>query len=112
VAGLTIGIYTFELHLPDARSLKDKRQVVQRLKQRLRSRHNVAVSELGDHADRWQRTSVAVVSVSSHRDALERLFEAVHRDTTAQVPGHVIETGSEYIEAADGGERGWTGDWE
>ena len=112
MAGLTIGIYTFELHLPNAHSLKDKRQVVQRLKHRLRAHHNVAVTEIGDHADRWQRSTVAVVSVASHRDALERLFEAVYRDAVNQVPGQVIDTGSEFIDAADGGDRGWNEGWE
>jgi uncharacterized protein YlxP (DUF503 family) len=108
---VTIGVYTFELHLPGARSLKNKRQVVRRLKDRLRSRHNVAVAEVADHADRWQRASLAVVSVASGRDALERLFEAVHREVELHVPGQVIETGTEYIDAADGGSRGWNGDW-
>ena len=108
---MTIGVYTFELHLPGAQSLKNKRQVLRRLKDRLRARYNVAVAEIADHADRWQRASLAVVSVADGRDALERLFESVHREAEQQVPGHVIETGSEYIEAADGGSQGWNGDW-
>ena len=108
---MTIGVYTFELHLPGARSLKNKRQVVRRLKDRLKARYNVAVAEMDDHADRWQRASMAVVSVASSRDALERLFEAVHREAELHVPGQVIETGIEYIEAADGGSRGWSEDW-
>jgi len=41
---LTIGVYTFELHLQAAQSLKDKRKVLRRLKDRLRARYNVAVS--------------------------------------------------------------------
>lgn len=104
---MTIGVYTFELHLPDARSLKDKRQVLRRLKDRLRARHNVAVSELDDHADLWQRAGLAVVSIASRREALERLFEAVHREAQIGVPGSIIETGSDYFEAADGGPGGW-----
>jgi uncharacterized protein YlxP (DUF503 family) len=107
---MTIGVYTFELHLPAARSLKNKRQVVRRLKDRLRSRYNLAVAELNDNADRWQRASLAVVSVAGGRDALERLFEAVHREAEQQVPGQVIETGHEYLEAADGDPRGWAED--
>lgn len=109
---MTIGVYTFELQLPMARSLKDKRQVVRRLKDRLRARYNVAVTELEEHADLWQRGSLAVVSVASGRSALERLFEAVYRETETGLPGQIIETGSDFIEAADGGVRGWSGDWE
>jgi uncharacterized protein YlxP (DUF503 family) len=108
---MTIGVYTFEIHLPASRSLKSKRQVVKRLKDRLRSRHNVALAELGEHLDLWQRASLAVVSVADRRDPLVRLFEAVHREVESQVPGQVIETGSDFIEAADGGPGGWNGDW-
>lgn len=108
---MTIGIYSFELHLPAARSLKGKRQVIKRVKDRLRSRYNVAVSEVNDFADLWQRGGLIVVSVASNRDALERLFEAVHREASALVPGELIETGVEFIEGSDGGPSGWMGDW-
>ena len=109
---MTIGVYTFELHLPAARSLKDKRKVLRRLKDRLRARYNVAVSELNEYSDLWQRAALAVVSVAHGRDALERLFEAVHAEATGLVPGQIIETGREFIEASDGGARGWSEDWE
>jgi uncharacterized protein YlxP (DUF503 family) len=106
---VTIGLLTFEIHLPQSRSLKDKRQVLRSVKDRLRSRHNVAVSELEDGADLWQRASVAVVSVATHRNVLENLFEAIVRETEGQVPGHLIETGREFLEGADGGPGGWEG---
>ena len=109
---MTIGVYTFEIHLPDSRSLKQRRQVLRRLKDRLRSRHNVAVSEIGDHAGLWQRAGLVVVSVAARRDALERIFEGVYREAESQVPGQIIETGSEFIEGADGGPGGWGEDWE
>lgn len=104
---MTIGVLTFEVHLPQARSLKDKRQVVRSIKERLRARHNVAVAEMNDHADLWQRASVAVVSVASHRDALERLFEAIVRETEANLPGHFMETSRDFLDASDGGDAGW-----
>ena len=108
---MTIGIYSFELHIPLARSLKAKRQVVRRVKDRLRSRYNVSVSEIDEFGDLWQRAGIMVVAVATHRDALERLFESVHHEAASHVPGQLIETGTEYIEAADGGPSGWTGDW-
>jgi uncharacterized protein YlxP (DUF503 family) len=109
---MTVGIYSFELHLPAARSLKDKRQVLRRLKDRLRARHNVAVSECSEHQDLWQRAALMVVSVAERREPLERLFEAVHRDARTHVPGEVIETGVEYVDGADGGAAGWGESWD
>jgi uncharacterized protein YlxP (DUF503 family) len=107
---VTVGVYTFELHIPGSRSLKDRRQVVRRLKDRLRARHNVAVAELAEHADLRQRAGLMVVSVAQTRDALERLFETVHRLAVEMVPGSVIESGREYIEGADGPLDDWTED--
>jgi len=49
-----IGILTLELRLPESHSLKDKRHTVKSLKDRLRSRFNVAVAEI-DFQDIWQR---------------------------------------------------------
>ena len=98
---MTIGVYVIELHLSGSRSLKDKRQVFRRLKDRLRSRYNVSVAEAADHADLWQRGSLTVVSVAQGRDALVRLFEAIYKDAEAGVPGQVIERGSEFIEAEE-----------
>jgi len=53
---MPVGLLTLELHIPDAQSLKDKRQVLRSLKDRLRRQFNVAVAEL-DHHDcgsvRW-----------------------------------------------------------
>jgi hypothetical protein len=95
---VTIGLLTLEMHLPQARSLKDKRQVLRSVKDRLRARHNVAVSELEDGADLWQRASLAVVSVASRRDVLENLFESIVREVEGQIPGHLVETGREFLE--------------
>ena len=75
---MPVGLLTLDIHLTDAHSLKDKRQVVRRLKDRLRSRHNVAVGEMDEFSDLWQRASLAVVSVASRRDALERRLGKMH----------------------------------
>jgi len=104
---VTIGVLTFEIHLPQSRSLKDKRHVVRSVKERMRARHNVAVSELEDDADLWQRAEIAVVSVASRRDVLEHLFDTIVREAEGQIPGHLVETGRDFLEGADGGPGGW-----
>lgn len=108
---MTIGVLTLEIHLPQSRSLKDKRQVLRSIKDRLRARQNVAVSEMEEHANVWQRAGLAIASIASDRNALDRLFEAVMREAESQVPGSVIETGRDFIEASDGGPGGWEGNY-
>ena len=73
---MPIGLLTLEIHIPDARSLKDKRQVLRSLKDRLRGRFNVAVAEL-DHQDTWQRSQIGVVSLSNDEAHLTRSLQAV-----------------------------------
>ena len=109
---MTIGIFTLELHLPTARSLKDKRQVVRRLKDRLRSRFNVAVAEIDEHLDLWQRGGLMIVSVASSRDALSHLFESIVRVSAARGAGVLIPGHPAFIESSAGGSAGWSEEWE
>ena len=60
---------TLELHIEAAQSLKDRRQVVRSLKDKLRAGFNVSVAEL-DGAELWNRATVGVVSVSHSKDYL------------------------------------------
>jgi uncharacterized protein len=73
---MPVGLLTLEIYIPDAHSLKDKRQVIRSLKDRLRSRFNVAVAEL-DYQDTWQRSQIGVVSLSNNTAHLEQSLQAV-----------------------------------
>ena len=69
----TVGVITFELSIPEAESLKDKRHWVKGLKDRLRRRCNVAVAEIGMQESHKQGL-VAAVTVSGNRAVLSRLY--------------------------------------
>jgi uncharacterized protein YlxP (DUF503 family) len=77
---MPVGVLTFEIQLPYAHSLKEKRAVLQKLLSRLRTRFNVAVAEL-DHQNVWQRATVGVVSLSGSRPLLEALLQQVLAET-------------------------------
>ena len=76
---MPIGLLTLEIHIPDARSLKDKRQVLRSLKDRLRAHFNVAVAEL-EHQELWQRSLVGVVSISGDGKHLEESLRRSRRN--------------------------------
>jgi uncharacterized protein YlxP (DUF503 family) len=65
-----------ELHFPGARSLKDKRQALRSLEQRIRNRFNVSIAEV-EHQDLWQRSRLAVVSVNTDHGHLESTLDSV-----------------------------------
>ena len=76
-----IASLTLEVNIEAAQSLKDKRQVVRSLKDRLRARFNVAVAEL-DATGLWNRATIGVVSISDSRDYLDGLLKNVERHAT------------------------------
>jgi uncharacterized protein len=77
---MPIGLLTLEIYIPEAHSLKDKRQVLRSLKDRLRGKFNVAVAEL-EGQDSWQRSVVGVVSLSNNNTHLERSLRNVLEDS-------------------------------
>jgi uncharacterized protein len=73
---MPVGVLTIEIQIPWAHSLKDKRAVVQKVRDRLRSRFNVAVAEL-DHQDLWQQATLGVAAISGSRPLLEEVLRRV-----------------------------------
>jgi len=73
---MPVGLLTLELHIPDAQSLKDKRQVLRSLKDRLRRQFNVAVAEL-DHHEAWQRSVIGVVTLSNEEKHLQAELQKI-----------------------------------
>ena len=73
---MPVGLLTLELHIPDAQSLKDKRQVLRSLKDKLRRDFNVAVAEL-EHHDTWQRSVVGIVTISNEEKHLREVLQKV-----------------------------------
>jgi len=73
---MPVGVLTLEIELPYSHSLKEKRAVLQKIRDRLRVRFNVAVAEL-DHQDVWQRATLGVVSISGSQTVLESTFRQV-----------------------------------
>jgi uncharacterized protein YlxP (DUF503 family) len=71
-----VGIVRIELHIPAARSLKDKRSVVKSLKERIRHRVQAAVAEV-DHQDLWQRAALGVAVVSGESRQIDELLQTV-----------------------------------
>jgi uncharacterized protein len=96
---MPIGLLTLEIHIPDARSLKDKRQVLRSLKDRLRAHFNVAVAEL-EHQDLWQRSRVGVVSISGDAKHLEESLTAVAAESERLLGRDLVSQEVDYFEDA------------
>jgi uncharacterized protein len=93
---LTIALLTLDIHIPHSQSLKDKRMVVRRLKDRLRSKFNVAVSEV-EHQDLWQRAKISVVTVGSDEEYAQQTLKLSLEEAERSAPECVIEGSIEVI---------------
>lgn len=92
---MTIALLSVELHLPGARSLKDKRMVLRRVKDRL-AKFNVAVAEV-EHHDLWQRAGLAAVTVGTDQAHVERELSAVADEIERVEPGAITRTEIEFL---------------
>ena len=77
-----------QLYLPESRSLKDKRQVLKSLKDRLHNRFNLSVAEV-DFSELWQRSTLAFAVVSNGMDHAQEVtskaIRCIEDETRVQV---------------------------
>jgi uncharacterized protein YlxP (DUF503 family) len=83
-----------QLYLAESRSLKDKRQVVKSLKERIRGRFNVAVAEV-EFQELWQRCTLGLAAISNEADhagqILDEVVRFIEQDLRVQVLNCDIE---------------------
>lgn len=92
---MTVALLSVELFLPMSQSLKDKRMVLRRLKDRLRA-GNVSVSEVAHH-DLWQRAGLAVVTVANDDAGAEQALGAALAEIERLEPGLVTTSRIEHL---------------
>jgi len=92
---MTVALLSLELYLPMSRSLKDKRMVLRRVKDRL-GPFNVAVAEVA-HQELWQRAGLAVVTVATSDEMADKALSAVRDEIERVEPGLVTQSQVEYL---------------
>ena len=83
-----VGCLYLDLFLSEARSLKDKRQVIRRLKDRAHNKFGVAVAET-DSQELWQRAEITFVAVANERQQVDRMLGSVANWAEGE-PGFII----------------------
>jgi uncharacterized protein len=84
-----------ELELPFSSSLKDKRQTLRSLKDRLR-RKNVSVVE-SDHQDLWQRATMEIALAAVSRRAAEEKREELRRTLLTYEELSILDWREEFV---------------
>jgi uncharacterized protein YlxP (DUF503 family) len=92
---MVVAVLSVDVHLPYSQSLKDKRMVLRRIKDRLQ-KLNVAVAEV-EHQDRWQRAGLGIVAISTTTDHVEEQLRAAADEIDRVEPGVVVRTEIEFL---------------
>jgi uncharacterized protein YlxP (DUF503 family) len=71
-----VGICKLELHLMDGNSLKEKRQIIRSIIERLKHRFNISIAEVG-YLDVIRRATIGFTVVSNEKAYIERLMGKV-----------------------------------
>ena len=108
---MPIAYLTLEVRIEGAHSLKDKRQVVRSMKDRLRNSFNISVAEI-DVTNLWQRATIGVVSISSSRDYLEGLMRNVEREAAKIANNNGAEIVDSFMDYLESGDQPSTGNLE
>lgn len=75
---MVIGVSRLELLLPECGSLKEKRQVVKSILDRVKNKFGVSGAEI-DHHDLWQRASLGIACIAQTNYQAKKLLFKVER---------------------------------
>ncbi len=93
---MIIGFLSLEIHFPYARSLKEKRKILNSLKNKIKQKYNVAIAEL-DYQNKWQRTQIGIVTLNSQKSIVENLINRILIDTEENINGEIISRQISYF---------------
>ena len=94
---MPIAKITVELEIPHAQSLKDRRQVVRSMKERLRHGFNVSVAEL-DEGVVWNRATLGLAAISASMSYLTGQCETLERAVQSQANQLGVQVADIYAE--------------
>jgi uncharacterized protein YlxP (DUF503 family) len=97
---MVLGSLHARLYVRESRTLKDKRQVVRSILDRLKSRFNVAAAEVGSHDD-VKVAEIGIAAVGFENAAvqavLNQIAEALRGHPVAEYLGSEQSVGSEVV---------------
>jgi uncharacterized protein YlxP (DUF503 family) len=88
---------TFDLHVPQSRSLKAKRAAIRPIVDGLRHRFRISVAETAHH-DQWQRAEIAVAVVAESDGRVQSVLDGVERFVAAAPDVELLGTETSWIE--------------
>lgn len=96
---MVVGILQVELRVDDAESLKDKRRIVQSIKDRLHREHQVSVAEVATQDD-WHVATLGIAlaasDVKATQSTLDQVLDKIRAKRDCYISDHKLEVLSGY----------------
>mgnify|MGYP006264348691 CR=1 FL=1 len=93
---MVVGLCTVELFISESQSLKDKRQVLHSLKDRLRGKFNLSVAEV-DGQDLWQKAVLGMACVANDGGHVNQVLEQALNVIKAMPAVEIVRTQRELL---------------
>jgi uncharacterized protein YlxP (DUF503 family) len=93
---MVVGLCTVELFIAGSQSLKDKRQVLHGLKDRLRGKFNISIAEV-DGQDLWQKAVLGMACVANDGSYVNQVLEQALNVIKSMPTVEVIRTQLELL---------------
>jgi uncharacterized protein YlxP (DUF503 family) len=87
---MIIGLLTLEIYIPYSHSLKEKRKSLNKIKDRVKNKFNVAFAEL-DFLNKWQRTKIGLVTINTQKNMIEKIFHKVILEIEENIEGEILK---------------------
>ncbi len=97
-----VAVVRFQLHIPQSRSLKQKRAAVKPIVEGIRHRFSLSVAEVG-YQDKWQRALVGVAVVSESQAHAAEVVDSVERWVWSRPDVEVARFERQWSTFEDGG---------
>ena len=97
---MVVGVLRLVFHIPHARSLKDKRSVVRKFRDRVRAKFDVSIAEVEDQ-DLHQKAVFGVAVVSSDAAVCDSVLEQVARSAELSEDAVLTDRSTELVTIGD-----------
>jgi uncharacterized protein YlxP (DUF503 family) len=87
---MIIGLLTLEIYIPYSHSLKEKRKSLNKIKDRVKNKFNVAFAEL-DFLNKWQRSKIGLVTISTQKIMIEKIFHKIILEIEGNIEGEILK---------------------
>jgi uncharacterized protein YlxP (DUF503 family) len=94
---MPVAVLTVEIRIDHAQSLKDRRQCVRSMKEKVRHGFNVSVAEL-DEIVVWQRATLGMAAISHSRDYLLGQMRQLEEACVRIAENHGAAVSDSYVE--------------